>query len=233
MEGEKALIWVKNMEQMICVTAFPAAASLRCFNIASSPVTTNFTLTHPMARVLSSAVFQGNRNGIHPCRAMGGKKRRILSRKKQQIFFGEWAYLFPANSPTDLMPAGAICSRGGGLVGEWGINVSLSSDSDKRRFHSPPSSLCHIVNPVVPLASRGPAWIRAQSQIKAERHGKKKGSERYGCVVLKPQMLHMIWWDICRCWWEYKPPCGCFCVQIPSVMLLWASSHLLYLLLHW
>lgn len=58
------------MEKMICVTVFPAAAAFRCFNIAGSPVTANFTLTHLIACVRLRVVFQGNRNGIHSCRAM-------------------------------------------------------------------------------------------------------------------------------------------------------------------
>ena len=42
----------------------------RCFNAVGSPVTANFTLTHFMASVRLTVVFQGNWNGIHPCRAM-------------------------------------------------------------------------------------------------------------------------------------------------------------------
>lgn len=66
---ENALIrGEKRPRHMICVTVFPAAAAFKCFNVASSPVTTNFTLTHLVALVRLSVVFQGNRNGIHACR---------------------------------------------------------------------------------------------------------------------------------------------------------------------
>lgn len=82
----------KNKEQMVCVTAFPAAAAFRCFNTASSPVTTNFTLTHLRASVHLSVVFQGNWNGIHSCRAMekiniNPLTKRIHSRKSDWLNF--------------------------------------------------------------------------------------------------------------------------------------------------
>lgn len=57
-EEENALTRVKDTEQMICVTVFPAAATFRCLKIAGLPVTTNFTLTHWIAAVHFSLVFQ-------------------------------------------------------------------------------------------------------------------------------------------------------------------------------
>lgn len=162
------------MEQMICVTVFPAACTFRCFNAVGSPVTANFTLTHFMASVRLTVVFQGNRNGIHPCRAMEKKHKsnllKLLWVKQCVCFQGA------ADRLSDLVPAGAICLRAGGLVGEWGINVALSSDSGTLRFHSPPSSFCHTVNPTDPSASCGPAW-RNSTEIKTER-GNTTGKNR-------------------------------------------------------
>lgn len=92
-----------------------------------------------------------------------------------EISFGWCVYFqWAADRLSDLTPSGAICLRAGGLVGEWDINAALSSDSGTRRVHSPPSSLGHIVNPAVPLASRGPAWRTAQNHIQTER-GKETG----------------------------------------------------------
>ena len=101
---------------MICVTVFPAACTFGCFNAVGSPVTANFTLTHFMASVRLSFVFQGNRNGIHPCRAMEKKHNSNLLKLlwvKQCVCFQR-----AADRLSDLVPAGAICLRPGGLVGE-------------------------------------------------------------------------------------------------------------------
>lgn len=42
------------------VSQFPPAAAFACFNLASSPVTTNFALTCWIACVHCGVVFQGN-----------------------------------------------------------------------------------------------------------------------------------------------------------------------------
>ena len=69
------------MEQMTYVTVFPAATAFRCLKIASPPVTTNFTLTHPVGCVHLGVVFKRNRNGIHPCRAMEKKTKQLKQRE--------------------------------------------------------------------------------------------------------------------------------------------------------
>lgn len=63
-------------------------------------------------------------------------------------------------------------------MGELSINVSLSSDLDTRHFRSPPSSLCHIVNPAVPPASRGPARRTARLDQNTERERTRRDRER-------------------------------------------------------
>lgn len=154
----------------------------------------------------------------------------IIHRRKyllaKQLFFQR-----ATNRMSNLTPAGVICLRTGGLADEWGINAALSSDWGTRRFHLPPSSFCRKVNPVAPPASRGPEWRAGQDWIKT--HGETEISVRKVWGSFKPHVLHTIWWDICRCWSQNKPLCGCWtpCVQTPCVMYLSASPRL-YLLLH-
>lgn len=136
-------------------------------------------LWHPWEIVCISALFSRGTEMLSIPARQWGKYIQILEQRefrdwnffwRSSVGFFQWA----ADRLSDLMPAGAICLRAGGLVGERGLNAALSSDSGTHRFHSPPSSFCRVVNPVVPLASRGPAWRTAQDQIKTERDRNKK-----------------------------------------------------------
>lgn len=57
----------------MCHNISCSSCSSDVLNTVGSPVTTNFTVAHPCVRLI--VVFQGNRNCLHPCRAIEEKKR--------------------------------------------------------------------------------------------------------------------------------------------------------------
>lgn len=99
-----------------------------------------------------------------------------------------------SDSPTDLMPAGAICLSADVLVGEWGINVALSSDSGTHRFHSPPSRLCHTLNPEVQQASCAPVWKTVREYKKRERY-RDRGKWKKGRIGMCSNLICSTWFD--------------------------------------
>lgn len=163
------------MEQMICVTVFPAAAAFRCLKIASPPVTTNFTLTHPIACVHLSVVFKRNWNGIHPCRAEEEKKKlkqRLKFRLvKQCIIFSDWPDACRSNLFEGRWTCGRMKHKRGSLF--W-------------LRHTPfPFTTIQPLSYSKPRGPNGQSWTCMKSKHKVKSKQRERKSDRkivLGCA---------------------------------------------------